>query len=103
MKRLLVGIFSLVPFLAYSAQVYLVGIPTAWRLQDYVPGTVIVYFSGSSCAAGAIQLPASATVADVNRLYATVNAAKNLGTKVFVYYDNADPNCSISSFGVPEQ
>ena len=50
-----------------------------------------------------LSLPSTATATDANRLYATIVTAKNLGTKVFVYYDNSDPYCAISSFGVPEQ
>lgn len=103
MNRLFVAVFLLAPLIAQGAQVYLAGVPSAWRLQNYLSGVVVVWYSGSGCASGRLSLPATATAADANRLYATINAAKNMGTKVFVYYDSADANCTISSFGVPDQ
>jgi hypothetical protein len=35
-----------------------------WRLQNYVPDNVVIWFSGSPCVNGSLSLPASATKAD---------------------------------------
>ena len=74
-------------------------VPINWRIQNYLPGNVVLWFTGSSCANGMMLLPASATPADHARLYSTVVSAKAMNAKIFVYYDNGSGNCWISSFG----
>jgi hypothetical protein len=73
-------------------------VPTDWLVQNYVPGSVVLWFTGSSCAGGSLVLPANATPSDHARLYATIMSAKISGAKIFVYYDNTDA-CKITSFG----
>lgn len=76
-------------------------VPTNWRIENYVPGTVVIWYSGSNCGAGQqLSLPSSATAIDHSRLLATIAAAKAGSLKIFVIYDNAIAGCPITSFGI---
>lgn len=85
-----------------AATTALIGVPSGWRIENYVGGNVTVWFSGSACPNGQLTLPSTATAVDHSRLFATVLAGKNTGTRVFIYYDNAVAGCPIISFGAPE-
>jgi hypothetical protein len=78
-------------------------VPTAWRVENYVPDNVALWFTGSSCASGQLIMPANATKADRDRLYATVMAGKAAGKPVFVYYTASGTNCTIVSFGMAQE
>lgn len=102
MKKLTTALLLLVvSCVSVATEVYVSTTPTAWRLQNYVPGNVVLWFAGTSCASGQATLPASATTEDRNRLYATVLSAKMSAKPVFIYYDNAAAGCPITSFGAP--
>ena len=105
MKKLAgVLIFLLGMCSANAAVVTLIGNPASWRIENYIGGNqVTVWYSGSSCATGQLTLPSTASLLDHSRLYATIVAAKNANTRVFILYDNVDSRCPIISFGVPEQ
>ena len=77
--------------------------PKSWRLQDYIGGTVNLWFTSSSCTYGGLSL-VDATEAERNRLWALVLSAKLSSKKVFVYYDDAAAPavCRITSFGIDE-
>jgi hypothetical protein len=65
---------------------------------------VTVWFTGSACANGNLAFPAAATVADKNRFWAVVAAAKLTQTRMFVWYDNTPATgCAIGSFGIDAQ
>lgn len=74
--------------------------PTNWRIENYVPGVAIAWYTGSACANGQLSFPTTATVQDHSRFYATVTAAKAGNQKVFVVYENGAAGCPISSFGI---
>jgi len=75
------------------------GVPTDWKLESYGTNGVVVWFAGTPCSNGQLNLPPTATVTDHNRFYATVMAAKLASAKMFVYYDDAK-NCAIISYGM---
>jgi hypothetical protein len=92
------------PLAAIAATVTLTEVPTNWRLQNYVGGSVILWFTSAPCTNGQLVLAAGNTQADANRLWATILAAKLSSHKVFIYYDNAAApgTCPISSFGMDD-
>jgi len=101
MKRILIFLFALMPPSAHAVDTFISAVPTTWRITDY-PATnaVEAFFTGSNCANGRVTLPATATVADKNRFFALILAAKISQKTVFIVYDNSNPNCRISSFGM---
>ena len=90
---------------AFASEVYLAAVPTAWRLQNYVPDTVLAFFTGAACTNGRLSFPASATAADKNRFVAMLMAAKATGKPIAVFYDDAGkPNeCTIRSYALLEE
>ncbi|SHG75281.1 hypothetical protein [Massilia sp. CF038] len=78
-------------------------VPSSWKLESYSERGVALWFTPSTCNMGSVGLPATATVTDHNRLYATVMAAKISGSKMFIYYDVVGVNCVIVSYGMAEQ
>jgi len=86
---------------SHAADTLIETVPTAWRLQNYLGGSVVyAFFTPSNCTNGMITLPGTATVASKNRFWSLVLAGKLSQKKVFVVYNNSDPNCTISSFGM---
>lgn len=75
-------------------------VPTAWRLESYGSNSVVIWYTPSRCGTGQIVLPATATLADHNRLYATVLSAKATGAKVFINYNDDTGSCIIISYGI---
>lgn len=75
-------------------------IPSKWRLESYSANGVVLWATPATCGYGQIFLPSNATLADHNRLYATVSIAKAAGLKVFIYYSNASGVCTIVSYGL---
>jgi len=106
MKKILPSVFFAAHFMmcncASAAEVYISAVPTNWRLQNYIPDTLAIYFSSSSCAPnGYLLMPANATKADRDRLYNTIMAAKLAKRPVFILYEST--TCTINSFGLLEQ
>lgn len=94
--------FGLSSVRANAAEVYLSAVPTAWRLQNYIPDTVALFLTGSGCGpVGFLYMPSNATKTDRDRLYNTIMAAKLAKKPVFIFYDST--TCVISSFGLSEQ
>ena len=77
-------------------------IPKAWRLQNYVGGPVIVYYTGSPCQSGQISMPISATSDEQNRFYSLIMSAKISGQEVGVYYAYDGASCIVTSFYLKE-
>ncbi len=75
-------------------------VPTAWRLESYGANGVVLWFTPSRCGNGQILMPGTATLAEHNRLYATVLSAKATGGKVFINYNDDTGNCIIVSYGI---
>ena len=75
--------------------------PATWRMQNYTPNTLVVFFAGSSCVNGSISFAANATVDDKSRFYSLVLAALTTGKKVGVYYETVSGACQITSFYTP--
>jgi hypothetical protein len=102
-KSVFIGVAALLACAAsHGASISLSGNASGWRLENYTPGGVVLWFTGSQCTNGQLVLPAGSTAADQNRLWATITTAKTTGRKMFVYYDNSNaPNaCPLISFGL---
>lgn len=101
MKKLKAVVFATL-FASGIAQASLTqinAVPTTWKLENYSgSSSVVLWYTGSSCANGQLVLPTAATVADHNRLFSTVQSAKVTGKQMFVIYETAD--CTITSFGL---
>jgi hypothetical protein len=85
--------------IAHSASAVVSTVPTNWKIESYVGGgSVVLWFTGSPCASGKLELPGSATATDHNRLFTSVLTAKTAGKTMVIFYE--DTTCVISSFGV---
>jgi hypothetical protein len=83
----------------YADIVELDAVPSAWKLENYPGGPVVVWFTGASCSAnGELTLPSSATPDDIKRFWALVLSAMIAQQQIFVRYDNT--TCTIASFGM---
>lgn len=81
---------------------FIEAVPTAWRLQNYIGGPMVVYFTGSPCQNGQIWMPTSATSDEENRFYSMIMSAKISGKEVGVYYTYDGASCIVTSFYVKE-
>jgi hypothetical protein len=88
--------------LAQAVEKTVTAVPNGWRLQNYVPDTVTLWHTTSECTNGNLSLPATATKADRDRLFAVVMAGKAASKPVFVYYTVNGTSCTINSFGMIE-
>jgi hypothetical protein len=78
-------------------------VPTAWRLQSY-GGNTVLFFTGSPCTYGRLDVPTTWSVDQSKLLLATVMAAKASRIPMFVYYvTDTSGNCTITSFGLDSQ
>ena len=87
---------------AQAQSIELGGVPTAWRLQDYNNGQVTLFFTGSSCPSGRLDLLASASNESKNRLWATVMTGKIARQPVGVHYHVSGGQCVIDDFFLRE-
>jgi hypothetical protein len=62
-------------------------IPTAWRMQDYLSGGAVIYYTGSSCAQEELILPTTTPVDSVNRFWSTVLLAKTTNKIMGAFYN----------------
>ena len=76
------------------------GIPTTWKLESYGEKSVTLWYTPSTCPNGQLTLSPTATLAEHNRLYATILAAKAGNLRLFFYYDETRIGCPITSFGM---
>ena len=79
--------------------IQLEGSPANWRLQNYAPNNITLWFTGSSCANGQLSAD-NLSSSDQSRLYATILAAKLSNASVLVFYSQSGASCEISSFGM---
>lgn len=100
MKKLIIPFLWAISGISNAAMVTVSAVPTTWVAENYVPGYVVLWFTGSSCPNGQLSLPSTSGVVDHSRLFATILSAKTAGTRVNVNYDNAAAGCPISSFSV---
>ena len=87
---------------ATAAQADLIeAVPNTWRLQDYGPSGLNLYYTGSSCPSGQLVMP-SGTGYSPDRFWATVMTAKVTGRMVGIYYHVTNGSCVIDSFYLRE-
>ena len=89
--------------LASANDVGLVANPATWRLQNYAPDNLVLWWTGSPCGSNQKLTTGNLSPSDKSRLYATILAAKMTSKKIYVYYDDtngANGNCAITSFGM---
>lgn len=103
-KLILMFALSAFPLMANANSIGMTANPSSWRLQNYIPGGVAVYYTGSPCTSGSLELNSTSQTDDKNRFYATVMAAKLSNRSMYVYYDstNAPYHCIINSFGIDQ-
>ena len=102
-RRTVLGLMSAaVALTATAAQADLLeAVPTGWRLQDYGPSGVSVYFTGSPCSSGQLKFP-STTGFSPDRFWATITTAKVASRTVGIYYHVDNGSCVIDSFYLRE-
>jgi hypothetical protein len=83
-----------------SATMSLTGPATNWRIQTYGGGKVVLWYTGSSCGSGQLQLAASETLDAHKLLAAMILSSKATGDKMTVGYDIINGTCTISDIGV---
>ena len=101
MKKILVLGLSAIALFATSpafADVNIESPVIGWRLQNYVPNNVVVYYTGSSCTSGSLTFGPAATADDRNRFYSLILTARSTGKKIGVFYETASGSCQIQSF-----
>lgn len=85
-----------------DAQVHtvIVEVPTGWKIQNYIPNGVTIWFAPTNCVNGNLSLPAHATEQDRDRLWALLVSAKISQTPVQIYYNRYEDgrSCEITSF-----
>ena len=87
-----------------SAEIHTIDtVPTTWRLENYVGDQVVVWYSPSVCGTGALEFPSNASLADRERFWSVLTAAKISRSRVFVRYEVAGNSCYIVSFGLSEK
>ncbi|MBW8859251.1 MAG: hypothetical protein JF570_05825 [Caulobacter sp.] len=69
-----------------------------WRLQNYVPNNLVVYYTGSPCTSGSLTFGPAATADDRNRFYSLILTARSTGKKIGVFYETVSGGCQIQSF-----
>jgi hypothetical protein len=99
-KVLALGLSAIALFTASSAlaDTNIEGPVIGWRLQNYVPNNIAVYYTGSSCAQGSLTFGPTATADDRNRFYSLILTARSTGKKIGVFYETASGSCQIQSF-----
>lgn len=101
MKKLVLALLA-VCNVAAAAPITLYVVPNTWKLESYNEKGVTLWHTQATCPSGLMGLPTAATVADHNRLYSTVMAAKLSNSKMFVMYENVNSVCTIISYGLYE-
>lgn len=74
--------------------------PTSWRMQDYLSGGLVIYYTGSTCAQQELILPTATPTDSVNRFWSAVLYAKSANKLMGIFYDPS--TCYITSFYVKE-
>ncbi len=84
---------------ASASIVHMTSDTSNWKLENYSPGgTVVVWYTDSSCTNGKIQFQSSVTSEEKNRFWSVVLTSKASSKKMFVRYDTN--GCYIKSFGM---
>ena len=73
-------------------------VPTGWRMQNYVPNDLVVYYTPATCLGGQLSFAPSATTEDKNRFFSLVLTAQATGRKIGVFYETVSGACQITSF-----
>jgi hypothetical protein len=100
MKHILALVILLSSASAFSDIRQLSTVPSLWKMENYFGDSLVVFFSGSMCEHGRLSFPSLATVADKNRFWSVLLAARTSKTTMFVRYDDTTNKCNIVSFGV---
>ncbi len=103
-RTFMLAVLAPVTLIACSApalsQGLIEAIPNGWRIQRYVGGAISVFYTGSSCPQGGMNLAASSD--EMNQFWSLLLTARSTQTKVGIYYDNSNNSCNIQSFYLKE-
>jgi hypothetical protein len=102
-KLVFVAVLLTFAFGASAQQGIVEAVPSGWRLQNYVPNNIVLWFTGSPCFQGVLTLRSTATEKDRDRLYAMIMTAKTAGKRVVVYFTREGESCWIDSFVYKEE
>jgi len=100
-KFAIMGLLLLSTVAANAEILQLTENPQGWKLENYIGGTVVAWYTGAQCPNGKVDFPDNATNMDRDRFWSLVLTAKVANKDVFVRYDNA--SCKIASFGLPQE
>src|ERR1700736_3880571 len=80
------------------------GYASTWRVENYVPNSVVLWFVDSvNCGTkGGVFFASTATDADRNRLLAVIAMAKAVAAQMFFRYNVNNGSCTVASFGFLE-
>lgn len=99
------GLTLLAPATVSAQSTNIEAIPSGWRLENYPSNTVAngvtLWYTGSACVNGHLQLPPNASSDDANRLWSTIISAKLSNRPVGVLYSKNGDTCTILSFYLP--
>ena len=72
-----------------------------WKLENYARDVIAIWHThAATCGSGKLEAR-NLSKTDVQRLWATVLAAKLANADMFVFYDDSSPgHCQITSFGM---
>ncbi|KCZ52374.1 hypothetical protein HY29_18025 [Hyphomonas beringensis] len=103
---LAISVWLAFPFLANAQVLTLIqDDPSDWLLENYINDNVVLWYTPSNCASGALNLPAGTSNEDRDRFWSLMLSAKLSGSEVQIYYYRYDDarSCIISSFGMQAQ
>ena len=100
MKIYILVLLSTALFSFHTEAAVISAIPDKWKLENYIGGKVVIWYSETSCQTGKLSLPTHSTSEDHNRLWSLILAAKTASSKVTIHYNENAGNCEIVSFGL---
>ncbi len=103
MKTLIPVLAAILSFEAVAATKQITTVPSSSKIGKYSGGSMVVFFSTSSCDSECLLFSSSATEQDKNLFWSTMLTAGASKSQVFVRYDDSTSSCNIVSFGVPAQ
>lgn len=102
-KAILIGLLAMASP-GWAARVAILELPTKWRLEQYVNGSTVAWYTGSTaqgCLQGKIELTPAVSQEERSRFWSLVLTAKSQDKRVLVFFDT--PSCSVVSFGMAEE
>lgn len=97
MKKIILCIFSIAATSFAHAETFNEP-PNSWILESYDSTGVVFNQTPATCLNGRIILPGTSSIADRNRLFSIVMAAKMSGGKISITYAVSGNSCIVTKF-----